>query len=136
MRLHRIARALAVVGTAQLTSTGTAVLRFAPGSGSHSYIAVFAGTTTNITSTSTPQAVTVSSPTTFPTTTSHYTQRQCRKLYVDRNRSGYGERYARPNGRAYRSSILRTATLCWEVRRWGLQRWGRALLMLRDLRSL
>ncbi len=59
----------AIVGTAQLTSTGTAVLRFAPGSGSHSYIAVFAGTTTNITSTSTPQAVTVSSPTTFPTTT-------------------------------------------------------------------
>jgi hypothetical protein len=60
---------LAVVGTAQLTSTGTAVLRFAPGSGSHSYIAVFAGTTTNTTSTSTPQAVTVSSPTTFPSTT-------------------------------------------------------------------
>ena len=60
----------AVAGMAQLTSTGTAVLRFAPGSRSHSYIAVFAGTTTNITSTSTPQAVTVSSPTTFPTTTS------------------------------------------------------------------
>src|ERR1700733_6293933 len=36
---------LAVVGTAQLTSAGTAVLRLIPGSGSHSYHAVFAGTT-------------------------------------------------------------------------------------------
>src|SRR5579871_6207722 len=33
---------LAVVGTAQLTTAGTAVLRFIPGSGSHSYHAVFA----------------------------------------------------------------------------------------------
>ena len=59
---------LAVVGTAQLTN-GTAVVRFAPGSGAHSYIAVFAGTGTHTTSTSSAQAVTVSSPTTFPTTT-------------------------------------------------------------------
>jgi Bacterial Ig-like domain (group 3)/MBG domain (YGX type)/FG-GAP-like repeat/FG-GAP repeat len=60
---------LAVLGTAQLTSDGTAVLRFIPGSGSHSYKAIFAGTSTNTASTSTPQAVTVSPPTTFPTTT-------------------------------------------------------------------
>ena len=45
------------------------MLRFIPGSGSHSYIAVFAGTMTYGTSTSAPQAVTVASPTTFPTTT-------------------------------------------------------------------
>lgn len=61
---------LALLGTAQLTGTGTAVLRFIPGNGSHSYIAVFSGTTTYGTSTSAPQAVTVASPTTFPTTTS------------------------------------------------------------------
>ena len=36
---------LAVVGTAQLTSAGTALLRFIPAIGSHSYIAIFAGTT-------------------------------------------------------------------------------------------
>jgi hypothetical protein len=45
------------------------MLRFIPGSGSHSYIAVFAGTSTNMASTSPPQTVTVSPPTTFPTTT-------------------------------------------------------------------
>ena len=59
---------LAVVGTAQLTSTGTAVVRLIPGSGSHSYHAVFAGTTTFATSTSAPQAVTVSPPPSSPTT--------------------------------------------------------------------
>src|ERR1700722_18653063 len=57
---------VAVVGTAQLTPAGTAVLRFVPGSGSHSYHAVFAGTTTHTTSTSPAEAVTVSSPTIFP----------------------------------------------------------------------
>jgi Bacterial Ig-like domain (group 3)/FG-GAP-like repeat/FG-GAP repeat len=61
-------KGLAIVGTAQLTSAGTAVLRFIPGGGSHSYHAVFAGTTTYATSSSTPQAVTVSSPPLFPTT--------------------------------------------------------------------
>jgi hypothetical protein len=61
---------LAVLGTAQLTSAGTAVLRFFPGSGSHSYQAVFAGTTTHTASTSTPQSLTVSVPSSFPTTTS------------------------------------------------------------------
>jgi len=61
---------LAVLGTAQLTSEGAAVLRFFPGSGSHSYHAVFAGTTTHTTSTSTPQSLTVSAPSSFPTTTS------------------------------------------------------------------
>jgi hypothetical protein len=33
-----------LLGTAQLTSAGTAILRFVPGVGSHSYTAVFAGT--------------------------------------------------------------------------------------------
>src|SRR5579871_3090466 len=61
---------LAVLGTAQLTSEGTAVLRLIPGSGSHSYHAIFAGTTTYTTSTSMPQSVTVLAPSSFPTTTS------------------------------------------------------------------
>ncbi|HEY6376298.1 MAG TPA: Ig-like domain repeat protein [Edaphobacter sp.] len=60
---------LAVLGTAQLTSAGTAALRFFPGIGSQSYIAIFAGTTAYATSTSSAQAVTVSPPATFPTTT-------------------------------------------------------------------
>jgi hypothetical protein len=41
-----------LLGTAQLTNAGTAVLQFIPGAGSHSYIAVFAGTNTNAVSTS------------------------------------------------------------------------------------
>ena len=60
---------LAVMGTAQLTSAGTALLRFTPAIGSHSYIAIFGGTTAYATSTSSAQAVTVSPPATFPTTT-------------------------------------------------------------------
>jgi hypothetical protein len=53
---------LAVVGEAQLTSTGIALLKYVPGGGSHSYKAVFAGTTAYTTSTSTAQALTVSVP--------------------------------------------------------------------------
>jgi hypothetical protein len=41
-----------LLGTAQLTSAGTAVLRFVPGTGSHSYKAVFAGTNSNLASAS------------------------------------------------------------------------------------
>ncbi len=55
-----LCKGLAVVGTAQLTSAGTAVLKFVPGSGSHNFLAVFAGTKTNATSSSTAQALTVS----------------------------------------------------------------------------
>jgi Bacterial Ig-like domain (group 3)/MBG domain (YGX type)/FG-GAP-like repeat len=61
---------LAVLGTAQLTSAETAVLRLIPGSGIRTYHAVFAGTTAYATSTSTPQSVTVEAPSSFPTTTS------------------------------------------------------------------
>jgi hypothetical protein len=49
----------ALLGTAQLTSAGTAVFRLVPGIGSHSYKAVFSGTTSNATSTSSEQTVTV-----------------------------------------------------------------------------
>lgn len=48
-----------IVGSAQLTSAGTAVIRFRPGTGSHSYKAVFAGTGTYATSTSTASPLTV-----------------------------------------------------------------------------
>ena len=61
---------LAVVGSAQLTSSGTAVLKFVPPSGSNSYKAIFVGTTTYATSSSAPQTITVSpAGPPFPTTT-------------------------------------------------------------------
>ena len=51
--------AVHLLGTAQLTSAGTAILKFIPGTGSHSYKAVFAGTNTNTTSTSTASSISV-----------------------------------------------------------------------------
>jgi hypothetical protein len=48
-----------LLSTAQLTSAGTAVLKFVPGPGSHSYKAVFAGTTAAATSASAVQSLTV-----------------------------------------------------------------------------
>jgi hypothetical protein len=41
-----------LVGTAQLTTAGVALLKFIPGPGNHTYKAVFAGTKTNATSSS------------------------------------------------------------------------------------
>jgi len=64
---------LAVLGTAQLTSAGTATIRLIPGSGSHSYQAIFAGIRTPAvysTSTSAVQTVTVSQLSPLLTTTS------------------------------------------------------------------
>ncbi len=58
-----------VVGTAQLTTAGTAVLKFRPGVGSHSYKAVFAGTTTNAASTSSTAALTVTQSGLYASTT-------------------------------------------------------------------
>jgi Bacterial Ig-like domain (group 3) len=52
----------AIIGTAQLTSVGTAAIKLVPGIGSHSYKAVFHSTTTNPGSTSTAQSVTVTGP--------------------------------------------------------------------------
>ena len=48
-----------LLGTAQLTSAGTAVLRFFPGIGSHSYKAVFSGTNSAATSASGESLLTV-----------------------------------------------------------------------------
>jgi hypothetical protein len=55
-----------LLGTAQLTSTGAAVLKFVPSIGSHSYKAVFIGTHNDLTSSSNESALTVtaSNPTT------------------------------------------------------------------------
>jgi hypothetical protein len=50
-----------LLGTAQLTSAGTAVLKFVPGPGSHSYKAIFVGTAQYAASTSTPLALAVTS---------------------------------------------------------------------------
>ncbi|WP_263352842.1 FG-GAP-like repeat-containing protein [Acidicapsa acidisoli] len=59
-----------VLGTAQLTSAGTATLKFRPGIGSHSYKAVFAGTNTQAASSSSDSALTVTgTPVTYATTT-------------------------------------------------------------------
>ena len=57
----------AMLGTAQLTPSGTAVIKFRPGIGSHTYKAVFKGTTTDLPSTSSTQTLTVSG--TYATTT-------------------------------------------------------------------
>ena len=64
--------AVHLLGTAQLTSAGTAVLKFIPGMGSHSYKAVFAGTNANTASTSVASgiAVTASQPSTTTITQS------------------------------------------------------------------
>jgi hypothetical protein len=48
-----------IVGMAQLTSTGAATLTFVPGIGSHSYKAVFVGTTSNSASSSSASSLTV-----------------------------------------------------------------------------
>jgi hypothetical protein len=60
-----------LLGTAQLTSAGTAVLRFHPGIGSHSYNAVFAGTPNGVLSAaaSTSIIITLTVTGTLPTTT-------------------------------------------------------------------
>ncbi len=57
----------AILSTAQLTTAGTATLIFIPGIGSHSYKAVFVGTTAAAAATSSTQSVTVTG--TYPTTT-------------------------------------------------------------------
>ncbi len=56
-----------IVGTAQLTSAGTAAMKFYPGVGSHSYKAVFLGTHIDAGSSSAVSGLTVIG--TFPTTT-------------------------------------------------------------------
>ena len=59
-----------ILGLAQLTSAGTAVFKFRPGPGNHSYNAVFVGTSTNAGSSSSAASLTVTSLTgTSPTTT-------------------------------------------------------------------
>jgi hypothetical protein len=57
------------LGTAQLTSSGTATLIFFPAPGAHTYIAQFAGTTANASSTSTAFALAVTKSPTIPTQT-------------------------------------------------------------------
>ena len=108
---------LAVLGTAQLTSAGTALLRFIPGSGSHSYIAVFAGATGNTTSTSAPQSVTVSPPTTSPTTTAITSSGSAGNYTLTATVVGTGSATAGPTGSVSfvdttnGNSVLGTATL-------------------------
>ncbi|MDR3746514.1 MAG: FG-GAP-like repeat-containing protein [Acidobacteriaceae bacterium] len=57
-----------LLGTAQLTNTGTATLKFIPGIGSHSYKAVFTGTNSSVTSSSSPSALAVTGAITPSTT--------------------------------------------------------------------
>jgi hypothetical protein len=58
-----------LLGTAQLTSGGTAILHFTPGPGAHGYNAVYVGTTNLSASTSPVQQLTVQGTGTAPTTT-------------------------------------------------------------------
>jgi predicted outer membrane repeat protein len=55
------------VGTAQLTSAGTATMKFIPGIGNHSYFAAFGGTTFDSRSSSNPSGLTVTGS--YPTKT-------------------------------------------------------------------
>ena len=57
-----------LLGTAQLTSSGTAVLRFVPGMGSHTFKAVFSGSQGNGVSVSSNVSLTVSAANTSTTT--------------------------------------------------------------------
>jgi FG-GAP-like repeat/Bacterial Ig-like domain (group 3)/Abnormal spindle-like microcephaly-assoc'd, ASPM-SPD-2-Hydin/FG-GAP repeat len=56
-------------GTAQLTSTGTATIKFVPGPGTHSYKAVFPGTTANAGSASVASSLTVTAASMVASTT-------------------------------------------------------------------
>ena len=56
-----------LLGTAQLTSAGTAMVKFRPGTGSHSYKAVFLGTNSDASSSSSDSALTVTGK--YPTVT-------------------------------------------------------------------
>jgi hypothetical protein len=58
-----------LLGTAQLTSNGTATLKFVPGIGNHSYKAIFVGTTSYAASVSSVTTVSVSPAGRFSTTT-------------------------------------------------------------------
>jgi hypothetical protein len=59
-----------LLGTAQLTSAGSAILKLRPGAGSHSYRAVFLGTQTTAASSSSAATLTVTAmPGPFPSTT-------------------------------------------------------------------
>ena len=60
-----------LLGTAQLTSAGTAVLKFIPGMGSHSYKTVFAGTQSNASSSSSAAALTVTAAIASTTAVAH-----------------------------------------------------------------
>jgi trimeric autotransporter adhesin len=57
-----------LLGTAQLTSAGTAVVNLRPGIGAHSYKAVFVGTTNYVSSASSASALSVTGPYTTTTT--------------------------------------------------------------------
>jgi len=59
-----------LLGVSQLTSAGTATLKFVPGIGVHSYKAVFLGTGTNAASSSAAAALTVTGTGSYSTTTS------------------------------------------------------------------
>ncbi len=58
-----------LLATAQVTSAGTAIFKFRPGAGNHSYKAVFAGTTADAGSSSSASPLIVSAPAKLPTTT-------------------------------------------------------------------
>jgi hypothetical protein len=59
-----------LLGTAQLSTAGTATLNFVPGIGSHSYKAVFQGTSSDAASSSSVSSLTVTGSGSYPTITS------------------------------------------------------------------
>ncbi|WP_353063690.1 FG-GAP-like repeat-containing protein [Tunturibacter psychrotolerans] len=59
-----------ILGTAQLSTAGTATLNFVPGIGSHSYKSVFQGTSSDAASSSSVSSLTVTGSGSYPTITS------------------------------------------------------------------
>jgi hypothetical protein len=102
-----------LLGTAQLTSAGTAVLKVLPPPGSHSYTAVFAGTKTMATSTSATSALTVTGL--FPSVTGYTSTGQTGNWTLTATVGGGGT--AAPTGTisyldaSSNNEVLGTATL-------------------------
>jgi hypothetical protein len=70
-----------LIGVAQLTASGTAVVKFRPGVGNHSYIAVFAGAPSDVASKSGKTPLTVTHSGLYPTATT-FTESSNRGIYT------------------------------------------------------
>ena len=106
----------AVLGTAQLTANGTATIKLVLSIGTHSIKAVFAGTSTVLSSSSAAQTLTVSGLL-YPTTTTFATSGNPGNYTLTATVAGNGNRAAGPTGSvsfldtSNKNAVLATATL-------------------------